>query len=125
MAWIEAQGGDTGALRDPPAMEAAAIVQPTRSACTGVVAGIDAMEVGLAAVELGAGRARKGDPVDHAVGVVLQKKVGDTVTQGDLLFTIHANEHTKATATSERVLSAYTWASGSVEPPPLVYEVVS
>ena len=125
MVWIEAQGGDTRAVSEPSAMEAAGIVQPVRSLHTGVVAGIDAMEVGLAAVELGAGRARKGDPVDHAVGVVLQKKVGDTVAQGDLLFTVHANDHTKAKAIGERVLAAYTWASGSVEPPPLVYEVIS
>jgi pyrimidine-nucleoside phosphorylase len=125
MAWIEAQGGDTRVVSDPSAMGAAAIVQPVRSVHTGVVAGIDAMEVGLAAVELGAGRARKGDPVDHAVGVVLQKKVGDTVAAGDLLFTIHANDATKAEVIGARMLAAYTWVSESIEPPPLVYEIVS
>jgi pyrimidine-nucleoside phosphorylase len=125
MAWLEAQGGDTRVVSDPSVMETAAIVHQVRSLDAGIVAGIDAMEVGLAAVELGAGRARKGDPVDHAVGVVLDKKVGDMATQGDVLFTVYASDDGKAKTIGERVLAAYTWADGSVEPPPLVYEVVS
>jgi thymidine phosphorylase len=70
---VAAQGGDVSVLGDPPSMKPARLVEPVRSSRTGVVAEIDAMAVGLAAVAVGAGRMNKGDPVDHAVGIVLAK----------------------------------------------------
>ena len=91
---------------------------------SGIVASIDAMEVGLAAVELGAGRARKGDPVDPAVGIVLSTKVGDEVKTGDALFTVHARDEADFAVARQRLLPAYGWAEEEVKPPPLVYQVI-
>jgi len=105
-------------------MKGATIVRPVAAPRSGVVAAIDAMEVGLTAVNLGAGRLRKGDPVDHAVGIVLEAKVGDEVRAGDVLLTIHANSEAKCAAAHNRLLAAYTWADQEVEPPPLVYDVI-
>jgi pyrimidine-nucleoside phosphorylase len=82
------------------------------------------MEVGLTAMLLGAGRAKKGDPIDHAVGVVLQVKVGDYVKHGEPLLTIHANDGDKLIQAQERLLAAYTWSEESVQAPPLVYEII-
>jgi pyrimidine-nucleoside phosphorylase len=124
-AWIEAQGGDVSVLSDPPGMRAASIVQPVPAPRDGIVAAIDAMEVGLAAVELGAGRAKKGAPIDHAVGIVLDAKVGDQVQVGDTLFTVHANDPARCEVVRERVLAAYAWTDGTVAPLPLVYEVIT
>lgn len=123
--WVEAQGGDVSVLGEPPSMASASILRTISAPRDGVVAAIDAMEVGLAAVDLGAGRMRKGDPVDHAVGIVLSRKVGTAVVAGDPLFTIHANDRAKCDAAAERVLAAYAWADGTIEPPPLVYEVLN
>jgi pyrimidine-nucleoside phosphorylase len=125
VAWIEAQGGDVSVLRDSPELKAASMVQPVPVPREGVVAAIDAMEVGLAAVELGAGRAKKGEPIDHAVGIVLDAKVGDWMQVGDTLFTIHANDPARCEAVRERVLAAYAWTDGTVAPLPLVYEVIT
>ena len=122
--WIAAQGGDLSVLGDPPAMRGASIVRDVAAPRSGVVAAIDAMQVGWAAVELGGGRLKKGEPIDHAVGVVLQAKVGDRVAAGDVLFTVHANDEDRLVAAGERLLAAYTWTEQEVEPPPLVYEVV-
>jgi pyrimidine-nucleoside phosphorylase len=88
------------------------------------VAGIDAMEVGLTAMLLGAGRAKKGDPVDHAVGVVLQAKIGDFVKRGEPLLTIHANDEHKLAQARERLLTAYTWSEEPIHAPPLLYEII-
>ena len=62
----------------------------------GYVQHINALEVGLTSVDLGAGRAQKGDPIDYAVGILLHVKVADRVEAGQTLFTIHANDQAKA-----------------------------
>ncbi len=125
MRWIAAQGGDVSALGDPPALTRASIVEAVPAPRSGFVAEIDAMEVGLAAVELGAGRLKKGDPVDHAVGIVLGPKVGAEVRAGEPLLTIHANSRDGLEAAQQRLLTAYKWADAPLEPPPLVYEVIT
>ena len=122
--WVEAQGGDASVLGDPPGMAVASIVKDVVAPRSGQVAAIDAREVGLAAVDLGAGRRRKGDPIDHAVGIVLQAKVGDRVAAGDRLFTVHANDRERCNRAQERVVQAYGWAEEGAEPPPLIYEVI-
>jgi pyrimidine-nucleoside phosphorylase len=91
---------------------------------SGTVAGIDAMQVGLAALDLGAGRHKKGDPIDHAVGIVLHAKIGDRLRAGDPLLTIHANNQAQCATASECLLSAYSWAEGDVSAPPLIHKVI-
>lgn len=122
--WIAAQGGDTSVLGDPPTMKAASIIHDVAAPRSGVIAAIDAMQVGLTTVALGAGRMTKGEPIDHAVGVVLGAKVGDYIRAGDVLFTVHANDENKLSTAREQLLMAYTWAEKEVEPPPLVYQVI-
>jgi len=87
--WVEAQGGDSRVGDDLSLLQEAACVQTVPAPLTGYLAGVDAMEVGLTAVELGAGRMKKGDPVEHSVGIEVHRKVGDRVAGGEPLFTIH------------------------------------
>jgi pyrimidine-nucleoside phosphorylase len=122
--WIAAQGGDLAAVDDPSRLPQAAIVQDVPAPRTGYVARIDAMEVGLTAMLLGAGRAKKGDPVDHAVGVVLRAKVGDYVKRGEPLLTIHANNGHKLAQATERLLAACTWSEEPIQAPPLLYKII-
>lgn len=124
MEWVKAQGGDRSVLGDPPSMATAAVIEPVPAPHSGRVAGIDAREIGLAAVDLGAGRERKGEPIDHAVGIVLEAKVGDQVTAGDTLLTVHASDKERCEQARERILQAYSWAEADVARPPLVYEVI-
>jgi pyrimidine-nucleoside phosphorylase len=122
--WIAAQGGDLTAVDDPSRLPQAAIVQDVLAPCAGYVAGIDAMEVGLTAMLLGAGRAKKGDPIDHAVGVVLRAKAGDYVKRNEPLLTIHANDADRLAQAQEKLLAAYTWSEEPVQAPPLLYEII-
>ncbi len=122
--WIAAQGGNLAAVEDPSRLPQATIIEDVPAPRSGYVASMDAMEVGLAATLLGAGRAKKGDPIDHAVGVVLRAKIGDDVKGGEPLLTIHANDDHKLAQARERLLAAYTWSEEPVQAPPLLYEII-
>ena len=89
---VKAQGGDVAYVDDPDKLPKAKFIEVVKSPRNGYLEQVQARIVGEAAVALGAGRAKKGDPVDHAVGFVIHHKVGDKVEKGQPLFTIHAND---------------------------------
>jgi pyrimidine-nucleoside phosphorylase len=122
---VRAQGGDTTPIDNPGLLPQAPIVRHVTSPRDGYVSQLDAMVVGLTALDLGAGRKQKGDPIDHAVGIVLHKKIGDSVGQDEQLCTIHAQSEESADVAQARLLEAYAWEDHAVKPPPLVYQVVS
>jgi pyrimidine-nucleoside phosphorylase len=107
-AMIHAQGGDPAVTAHPERLPRAPVQMAVPSAAAGVVTAIDAGAVGVAAMRLGAGRARKGDPVDPAVGVVLTRAVGETVGLGDVLAVVHAPDQARAEAAVQQIAAAYT-----------------
>jgi pyrimidine-nucleoside phosphorylase len=119
---VEAQGGDISYVDDPSRFPRAAYVDVVESPRNGYLAQIQARTVGEAAVALGAGRARKADPVDHAVGFIIHHKVGDQVQKGEPLFTVHANDRDRLKDACQAVLSAHVFSDVAVEPLPLFYE---
>lgn len=121
---VRAQGGDERYVSDPDRLPSASIRNVIASPRQGYLAQVNAREVGLAAVTLGAGRSRKGDPVDHAVGIVVHRKVGDRLKRGEPLFTVHANDERKAEAAADQVLQAHTFSRSVVEPLPLFYRTI-
>jgi pyrimidine-nucleoside phosphorylase len=119
---VEAQGGDVSYADDPSKFPRAEYVEVVESPRNGYLAQIQARSVGEAAVALGAGRARKSDPIDHAVGFVIHHKVGNQVEKGEPLFTIYANDRAKLTEAREAVLVAHAFSEEPVERLPLFYE---
>jgi len=119
---VEAQGGDVSYADDPSKFPRAKYVEVVESPRNGYLAQIQARSVGEAAVALGAGRARKSDPIDHAVGFVIHHKVGNQVEKGEPLFTIYANDRAKLTEAREAVLVAHAFSEEPVERLPLFYE---
>lgn len=120
-ALVQAQGGDVAYVDDPDLLPAAKLVEVVKSPSSGWLAQIQARNVGEAAVRLGAGRAKKGDPIDHAVGIVLHHKVGERVEIGQPLFTIHANDAALQAEARQQVLEAHVFSQKPVEPLPLFY----
>ena len=118
---VQAQGGDVSYVDDPSKFPRAAYVEVVESPRNGYLAQIQARSVGEAAVTLGAGRAQKSDPIDHAVGFVIHHKVGDKLEKGEPLFTIHANDESKLAEAREAVLAAHSFTSEKVTPLPLFY----
>lgn len=121
---VAAQGGDVSYVDHPEKLPQASLVEIITASQDGFVQQINAREIGETSVELGAGRARKGDPVDHAVGIVVHCKVGDAVKQGEPLASVHANDGAKLSAAVERVKGAFVVGSEACEPLPLFYGVI-
>ena len=88
---VHAQNGDESYIFNPSLFKKAKYVYEIKSNVKGYVNHINALEIGNAAMMLGAGRAKLSDKIDHAVGIVLAKKVGDKVNVGDVIATIHSN----------------------------------
>lgn len=123
-AFVGAQGGDLSVIDDPDKLPAADYVEVVRAPRSGFIRQIDAREIGLAAVDLGAGRHKKTDAIDHAVGFVIHHKVGDRVAKGDPLFTVHANDRSRLKQAHERVAAAHLITAGKTAPLPLFYGTI-
>jgi pyrimidine-nucleoside phosphorylase len=101
--WIRAQGGDP----DPALLPGADVVREVPAPADGFVRAARAREIADVAMALGAGRVRKDDPVDHAVGVVCLKKRGDRVERGEPLAKVHARDEPAAVGAAAALLAAY------------------
>ncbi|MCW5873885.1 MAG: thymidine phosphorylase [Anaerolineales bacterium] len=121
---VAAQGGDVSYVDDPNKLPKAPFVETVKAPKSGYLKWIDAKIVGETSVEMGAGRAKKGDSIDPAVGIVVLHKVGDRVAKGDALFELHANSKKSLEAARARVLSAHQWSAKKVKPLPHSYGVV-
>ncbi len=118
---IIAQGGDVRYVDDPARFPTATIIETIPAPQSGYLAAVRADEIGMAVLTLGGGREKKGDPLDHQVGVVLHCKVGDKIEAGAPLFTVHANDPARRAEAVQRVLRALTFSDVPVPPLPLFY----
>jgi len=124
VALVRAQGGDVTMIENAELLPKARLVQDVPAPRGGYIAVMDAAEIGMTSVELGAGRAKKGDAIDYAVGLLVHAKVGDRVSAGEPLFTVHANDEGKLVPAEKRLLGAVEWSDKPVKPLPLFYGVV-
>ncbi len=122
---VEAQGGDRRVVEDSRRLPAAPVQVSADASSSGVVASIEGQAVGLAAMGLGAGRAAKDDRIDPAVGIVLARKVGDPVTQGEPLAAVHAADRESAAAAVRRITAAYRIDLQAPTRRPLILEVIA
>jgi pyrimidine-nucleoside phosphorylase len=118
---VRAQGGDASYVAQPEKLPRAKFIETVASPRSGYLSRVHAGLIGDAAVRLGAGRAKKGDPVDHAVGFLIHRKVGDRIEAGDDLFSVHANSPEKERQARQDVLQAFEWQDEPVAPLPLFY----
>ncbi len=122
---IRAQGGDLEVVDDPSKLPAAELVEVVPAPRSGFLRAIHARSVGETAVQMGAGRAKKGDPIDLAVGLVIHHRVGDFIEAGSPLFTVHSSSQKILADAREAVLAAHLWSDSPVNPRPLFFGVVS
>jgi len=122
--WIEGQGGTRRVLEDYAVLPRAQIIEEILAPRAGFIAAIQADEVGYTSVDLGGGRAKKGDAIDYAVGIVLKHKVGARVTRGEPLFTLHANDRAKFDAAKARLLAADAFSDEPPEPLKLIHKII-
>ena len=119
-AMISAQGGDPDA-KLPVAKES----QTVNATSDGVITKLDALSVGLASWRLGAGRARKEDPIQFGAGVTLHAQLGDTVKAGDPLYTLYTDEPARFQRASETIENAYSIEAQAVVARKLILDRIS
>ncbi len=121
---VRAQGGDVSVIDDPELLPKAHIIETIPAAQDGYIRELRAVAVGVASVDLGAGRERKEDSIDHAVGIIVHKKVGDAVRAGEPLFTLHASDQRKLEQARARLSDAVRYSAEAVAPLPAFYSLV-
>ena len=122
--WIAAQGGQVGYVNDPsqfPQSKYSATVYADRA---GYISAMDAQSIGSIGVLLGAGRADKGDSIDYAAGIILNKKVGDYVTADTPLCTLYTDRENVLGNAEKRYLAALSFSSDRPESKPLIYKII-
>ena len=120
---ISAQGGDVRQLERPQLLPKAKYRKDVLVPKAGVVVSCDVRELGLAVVELGGGRRRAADHVNHAVGLSSLRRVGDKLSAGDLLSVVHAESRDVAENVAKRVEQAYQF-SERADAEPLIWKYV-
>lgn len=118
--WITVQGGDASFIDDPAALSVASTEIGIQAPSQGWIEAIDALAVGRAAVELGAGRQYKDGSIDHSVGVRLKLKQGDPVLPGQALASVYATDKSKGQRAAGMIQEAYRISGSRVEPAPVL-----
>jgi pyrimidine-nucleoside phosphorylase len=122
---VELQGGDISVIDDPARLPSADHRVEVASPAAGYVTAIACEQVGTACVILGGGRERKEDSVDPAVGIVVHKKIGDKVSIGEPLCTIHCYSDAQASRAKSLLLESYSIAAAApANKPNLVHRVI-
>lgn len=120
---VEAQGGDASYIRDPNKFALAKNIIPVISHREGFVGRIDSLAIGIGAMKLGAGRETMDDVIDMSAGIMLEKKVGDYVAEGDVLCYLHTNK-SDCDEVYREVRRAFELVDDPVEPEPLIADYI-
>jgi pyrimidine-nucleoside phosphorylase len=121
---IKLQGGDPGVIDDPKRLPQAEHSLEVMSSNAGYMASMQCEQVGTACVILGGGRERKEDSVDPAVGIVLHKKVGDSVAAGEPMATIYYNTEARAQRARQLIEQSFEIGDAPVAKRPLVHRII-
>ncbi|MGD0154040.1 MAG: pyrimidine-nucleoside phosphorylase, partial [Thermacetogeniaceae bacterium] len=122
---ISGQGGLAAVVDHPELLPRATRQVAVKSSSGGFVQAIRANELGWACILLGAGRLKKDDQVDPAVGIILTRKLGDRVESGDTLAILHVNREDNLMEAQERLAGSFLIGPAPPEIPPLIYEIIS
>jgi len=121
---VIAQHGDVSTIDNLDKLPKAKLIEPVLAEKRGWVNSVNAREVGETSVQLGAGREKKGDPIEPAVGIMVYAKIGDAIEAGQTLFEIHANNAGKLLQAKERLKNAIEITQDRVERPPYFHGVI-
>ena len=123
-AMVTEMGGDASYIDNPEKLYFAKHTLEIAAPKNGYLSAIDVREAGRAAQALGAGRDKKDDVIDPAVGYVLRKRLGDAVRQGESLATLHYNDAARANAVTTILQGAFFISDTKADQPPLIYDII-
>lgn len=122
--FVEAQGGNKEQVYQPEKLPQASIIEPVMAPQSGYISSIACDEVGICSLILGGGRETKADVIDLSVGLVLCKKKGDYVEQGEPLAILHANDRSKFETAAKRYLNAVTISEQAPAKEPFIKQII-
>jgi pyrimidine-nucleoside phosphorylase len=122
--FVEAQGGDPRIVEDESLLPQAPVQHEVRADRYGWLEAVDAEEIGHAAARVGAGRLRKGDEIDLAVGLHFLAEIGDEADPDTVVAVVLANDQDAAHEAARDIHAALSWSDDRVERPPVVHEVI-
>ncbi len=122
--FVQRQGGDASYVLNTELFPKTSIVYEVPSPCDGYVASTNAEEIGMTSLTLGGGRVTKDSVIDPAVGIRMNKKVGDYVRKGESLGTLYANDKESLSAAEQRFLNAFVLSEEPVDACKTVYGYV-
>ena len=122
---IEAQGGNPDVVYDTSLLSRAKTVIPVKAEKDGYISSMNAEEIGMAAMLLGAGRVSKEDEIDHTVGIWMKKRLGDPVEKGEPIAEMHINDEKNREDAVAKLTGAVTIGDTNPQPPRLVYQIIS
>ena len=122
--WIEAQGGDASVAENTDLFKKAALQKNVFASKDGYITHMDAEKVGSICVDLGGGRKKKDDVIDHSAGIILIKKTGDSVKKGDVIAVLHTNDEKSLDSAIIDFESAVTIEEAPPQIKPLIYDIV-
>lgn len=122
--WIEAQGGDAKIAENTDLFKKALITKEIYASKDGYITHMNAEKIGDVCVDLGGGRKKKDDVIDHSAGIILVKKTGDSVKKGDVIAALHTNDKKSLVGASIDFANAITIEENAPHMKPLIYDVV-
>ncbi len=122
--WIEAQGGDARIAENTDLFKKASITKEIYASKDGYITHMNAEKIGGICVDLGGGRKKKDDIIDHSAGIILAKKTGDSVKKGDVIATVYTNDEKSLNGAILDFESAVTIEETAPQRKPLIYDVV-
>lgn len=121
---ITAQGGNADVIDNSGAFKQPKFYVDIISERDGYISRTDAERVGIASVILGAGREKKGDPIDPSAGIILKKKTGDFVSKGDVLATFYTDDETRIDVAKREFLDALIFGNEKPSKQKLIYKII-
>ena len=122
--FISAQGGSLQQIEKPDLFPKAEFQHDVLSVSDGYISKMNAEMIGSSSVILGAGRAKKDDSIDYSAGIILHKKTGDKVKNGEKIATLYTNKKESIPSCEKLFLEAITVSGNKTEPVPLIYKVI-
>lgn len=122
--WIVAQGGNGDWIENPDNFPKACYKEDIIAENDCYISSMNAEEIGISSVVLGAGREKKDDTIDMTAGIILNKKTGEKIKKGDVIATLYTNSETTIKSAKEKFLSAIEFSGIKTDEIPLIYEIV-
>jgi pyrimidine-nucleoside phosphorylase len=121
---VKNQGGDISYIKNPEKYQKAKVIRKLKSEKSGYLSEINSYEIGMAAVELGAGRKTRDDRIDHKAGIIFYPEIGTKIKKGDLIAELHSDSADSIDEAHIRILNALKFSKQKIKEPKLIKKII-